>query len=88
MKYSDLVNIVATDFETSCKENDFETFADMCRCYMWDSSDIKAEVQWIVNDTNTAWMEESEITIDDGDEPYKYKSFISDVRKELKRRGL
>lgn len=90
MTYTELVKIVANEFESTCNEEGFSTFAEMTRCYQMDSADIKGEVVSVVRETKGAYMDEDsgEITLDDGsDEPYKYKPFIAAVKKELRSRG-
>ena len=89
MTYTELVKIVADGFEEDCREIDC-TFSEMVRCYGKDSEDIKYDVECVVINTNEAWMDDDGITIwgDNSIEPYKYRKFIADVRKELKTRGL
>ena len=90
MTYTELVKIVADEFESVCKEDGFSTFSEMTRCYQMDSSDIKGEVVSVVCETKDAYMDEDsgEITLDDDSyETYKYKPFITAVRKELRSRG-
>lgn len=87
MTLAKLIDIVVNDFKKSMLDEGFESFNEMAKCYMWDSSDIKQEVSSIINDQNNAYMDEEsgEITInDDSIEPYKYKMFIAKVRKALK----
>lgn len=84
MTYYELVKLVVDDFKQSMNEEGFDSFKEMVRCYQWDSDDIRAEVEYIVNATKKAFMMDSDITIYDGSlEPYKYRDFIRLVRKEL-----
>ena len=85
MRYNELVKFVATDFREEVEENGFASFDEMTRCYQMDSSDIKAEVEAIINATKTAYMDDSGIVIfnEENTEPYSYKTFIRLVRKEL-----
>ena len=51
MTYTELVKIVADEFESVCKEDGFSTFSEMTRCYQMDSSDIKGKVVSVVCET-------------------------------------
>lgn len=78
-----LVKIVADDFRKDMEENGFESFQEMSRCYMWDSSDIRAEVEYIVNSSNLGYMGDEGLVLNNGD-LCEYKDFIRLVRKSLK----
>ena len=77
--------MVADDFKQAMNEEGFESFKEMARCYQWDSDDIRAEVEYIINASKKAYMGDDGITVFDdvSDEPYKYRDFIRLVRKEL-----
>jgi hypothetical protein len=58
MTFEVLAKLVADDFSRTMKENGFETFAEMKKCYMWDANDIKEEVDSIVCEISAkAWEE-------------------------------
>ena len=88
MTYKELVKFVADEFRKDLEFEGFDSFEEMVRCYQMDSDDIKREVVYTVNQTGRAYMDDEtgEITLfdDDSTEPYKYRSFIAKVRKELK----
>ena len=86
MTYDGLVEMVVTCFLEDVKEGGFESFDEMVKCYMFDSKDIKREVEYLINFSGYAWLDEEGITIfgDDSYYPYPYRKFIASVRNHLK----
>lgn len=81
------ITAVAEDFVETMKDSGFETFAEMKRCYMMDSEDIRAEVDSILRDrVPEVCVDEDDGTMviaDDGDE-MTYRKFMSCVYSEIK----
>ena len=88
MDYRELVKVVVDDFVEEIVDNGFDTFADMARCYQMESEDIRTEVASVINSTKEAFFGEDGVIVIFGEEPIKYRSFIADVRKDLKSKGI
>ena len=57
----------------------------MKKCYMWDSTDIKEEVRYMVNEMYGGQMyEDDEVRANCEEEFITYKAFMALVRKYLK----
>lgn len=65
MNFNELANIVACAFQQTMKEEGFETFAEMKKCYMWTPEDIKEEVDDIIRDATfeDAYIDELDGTL-------------------------
>jgi len=81
-----MINNVANYFLEEMKENDFETFDDMKRCYWWTSQDIKEEVNSVLNDYDWAIdeIDGADIFDENGNGVCSYRSFMSKVYKIIK----
>lgn len=87
MTFIKLAKIVADDFMQTMNEQGFESFDEMKRCYWWDSNDIKAEVDSILQSVceADAYIDEvdgSDVILDGGIIPYR--KFSAMWRKYLK----
>lgn len=80
----ELAKEVAQDFNKTVEEEGFSDFAEMKKSYMWETSDIKEEVRYMVNEMYGGHMYEDDEVFIDGVEPASYKSFMVLVRKYLK----
>lgn len=90
MTKKELAKMIAKEFISDyILENGFEDFNDMCKCYQYDSKDIKAEVIAIAKQYN--WygdVEETDLyNFSDDGEMVSYKSLNQLVRNELKKQG-
>jgi hypothetical protein len=58
MTFEVLAKMVADDFCRTMKDQGFETFGEMKKCYMWDAKDIKEEISSIVSEiSENLWQE-------------------------------
>ena len=67
MTLEDLAKVVADDFKATMLDEGFNSFAEMARCYAWDSADIKDEVNAIIGSVD-AYIDEvdgTEVIFDD-----------------------
>lgn len=78
--------LVAQEFKATMAEGEFDTFNEMARCYRWESSDIKDEVDAILRDLTAG---EVYIDEDDGsmvfapDGEMEYRKFSAMWRKQI-----
>ena len=77
---------VAEQFKKHMNELGLETFQELSRCYMWNSSDIKEEVDYYLREASN---DEAYVDEEDGkfvyykDETLTYKEFSHLWRKYL-----
>ncbi len=50
MTFKVLTQLVSDEFNRAVKEGGFDNFKEMKRCYDWEASDIRGEVDYIVTD--------------------------------------
>ena len=86
-----LTHVVADDFLDTMKDFDFASFAEMVRCYMWDTKDIKEQVNMIIDEYARSHPEEGLFYLDDdgtdiicNDDIIPYRTFSQMFRKLLK----
>lgn len=81
-----MVKNVANYFLEGMKEEGFDSFEDMRRCYWWTSQDIKEEVDSVLNDYNWAIdeVDGSDIFDDENALVCSYRSFMAKVYKIIK----
>ncbi len=83
--FDQLATVVAKDFVATMKEEGFESFNDMSRCYMWNSSDIQEEIKHIIEDITNAYIDEDRsLVILDSSEDIAYKDFKKLVLSKIK----
>lgn len=81
-KYPELVQQVGDEFIKTMDEENFDSFRAMSQCYGWDSTDIKEEIEYMINKEFNGFMYGSDIEDANGHE-YKYRSFKSMVMKYI-----
>lgn len=86
MTLEQLAAYVADDFKKTMKEEGFETFAEVCRCYQWTSGDIKDEVDAIIRTAGGQYYidELDGSTVFCGNDEIEYKTFSRMFRAKLK----
>lgn len=47
MTINELAKMVADDFKATMKEEGFESFNEMAKCYWWDAADIRGEISYL-----------------------------------------
>lgn len=73
--FSEAADYVARDFVKTMKEEGFETFEEMKKCYWWEPEDIRQEIISIVDETNAYFYDDGSAIVLPYDEEMDYKSF-------------
>ena len=61
MTFDSLAERVAKEFRVQMEDEGFETFSEMVKCYMWETSDIRNEVSSILKDVgDDAYVDEED----------------------------
>ena len=95
MTFENLAKMVADDFQEDMIENGFESFDEMRRCYDWEWSDVKNEVDFTISEIArkehlALWMSDDQTFIQLGFDDIDWRSFkkmfLNNLRtKEVKK---
>ena len=73
--FEDAAEAVAQDFVNTMKDEGFQTFEEMKRCYMWEPEEIKQEVSAILDEFTDCWMWDDTTHVQIGIEDMPYREF-------------
>lgn len=83
MTFEILALLVADDLRKMMQEDGFETFSEMRKSYMWDSSDIRDEICYSLKQCGGDCYDDLSM-IESGYDTMPYRIFKKMVMKELK----
>lgn len=86
LSLNELVKMCADHFNSIIKENGFANFKELRESYDWEASDIRDELNDVVNESSNWWMSDDGIFLadDDSDEEISYGNFKKQVFKLVK----
>ena len=79
-----LIQDVANDFRRTMQEEDFQTFKAMKDCYDWDASDIRFEIEYMINKLYDGMVLDDGTIIANDDSECSYREFKKQVMNLLK----
>ena len=78
-------DFVARDFAKIMKEEGFETFREMQKCYCWEPEDIRDEIMYTLEETEDCWMYDDGSTVVIGFDDMPYGTFKRMVLDRIKK---
>ena len=83
--FEDLASKVAQSSKEYIKDNEFESFEELCRCYWGNSDDIKDEIDDILRKVSEGYIDEDDRScICYKRDSISYHSFMKMLRKPVK----
>lgn len=80
--FDEVAQIVAEEFVQTMKEEGFEIFQEMVKCYMWETDDIKSEVCYILQNTNCEmWDDGTQLEL--GNKTMVWRAFSKLFRNKI-----